>query len=84
MNFLVLRLLKLEILDLKNVGILSFPFVIHLADLTVLRLDGNKIMGNIPAGLSGLTKLTSLWLHQNKFTGSIPEISVESLTDITL
>ena len=78
------RLLKLEILDLKNVGILSFPFVIHLADLTVLRLDGNKIMGNIPAGLSGLTKLTSLWLHQNKFTGSIPEISVESLTDITL
>jgi Leucine-rich repeat (LRR) protein len=79
------RLLKLEILDLKNIGLSSIPSsVANLTELTVLRLYDNKIVGNIPAGLLGLTKLTSLWLHQNKFTGSIPEFSVESLKDITL
>ena len=77
--------LKLEILDLKNVGLSSIPLsVVNLTELTVLRFHDNKIVGNIPAGLLGLTKLTSLWLHQNKFTGSIPEFSVESLKDITL
>ena len=79
------RLVKLEILNMKNVGILRFPSsLVNLMELKVLRLDDNNIVGNIPADLLRLTKLTSLWLHQNKFTGSIPAISGENLKDITL
>ncbi|MCP4215752.1 MAG: hypothetical protein GY765_13950, partial [bacterium] len=42
-----------------------------LTELTVLRLDNNRISGTLP-DLSGLTKLTHLELGSNMLTGTLP------------
>jgi hypothetical protein len=45
-----------------------------------LRLDGNALNGSIPSALTALVALQSLYLHSNRFTGSIP--SLASLTSL--
>ena len=44
----------------------------NLANLEVLRLDGNELTGSIPPALGNLANLTYLGLHGNELTGSIP------------
>jgi len=71
---ILIKLKKLNYLSLSDNGITIFPSsLVNLTELTVLRLDQNKIVGVIPAGLVGLTKLTLLWLHDNELTGVVPD-----------
>ncbi|EOA15095.1 hypothetical protein CARUB_v10028463mg [Capsella rubella] len=40
-----------------------------------VRLDRNRLSGEIPTSLNNLTNLQELYLSDNKFTGSIPDLS---------
>jgi Leucine-rich repeat (LRR) protein len=46
----------------------------------VLRLDRNRLSGDIPSSLNNLTNLQELHLSDNKFTGSLPNLT--SLTSL--
>lgn len=48
--------------------------------LTVLRLDRNKLIGDIPSYLNNLTNLNELYLANNRFTGTLPNLT--SLTSL--
>jgi Leucine-rich repeat (LRR) protein len=46
----------------------------------VLRLDRNKLIGDIPSYLNNLTNLNELYLANNRFTGTLPNLT--SLTSL--
>ena len=50
--------------------------------VTGLRLDANRLSGEIPSALANLAKLESLWLADNQLSGSIPP-DLDRLTGLT-
>ena len=49
-----------------------------LARVQWLHLNSKGLKGTIPSGLSALTRLKHLYLHQNELTGTIPDLSALS------
>ncbi|CAA3029408.1 receptor 12 isoform X1 [Olea europaea subsp. europaea] len=63
-----------------------FPLVFNLSSsLTFLDLGSNKLQGEIPISLGNMSRLTSLYLYDNQFTGEVPCPALSSsLTDLDL
>ncbi|XP_022891713.1 receptor-like protein 12 [Olea europaea var. sylvestris] len=63
-----------------------FPLVFNLSSgLTLLDLSSNKLQGEIPISLGNMSRLTSLYLYGNQFTGEVPCPALSSsLTDLDL
>ncbi|XXG58762.1 hypothetical protein AAC387_Pa04g0989 [Persea americana] len=53
-------------------GVLPYTIANLSTQLTMLFLDNNQISGTIPSGIENLANLTWLAMHDNLFTGSIP------------
>lgn len=54
----------------------------ELSNLTDLDLSNNMLVGEVPRGIGTLTKLTSLSLQYNKFTGSLSEEHFDCLVSL--
>ena len=59
----------------------NLPNLSALSELATLKLDGNQLDGAIPSNISNLSNLEYLHLHNNRFSGPIPDIS--NLTNLT-
>ncbi|KAF9690352.1 hypothetical protein SADUNF_Sadunf01G0186700 [Salix dunnii] len=58
----------------------SFPSTLELVQtLEVIRLDRNSLTGPILFNFTNLPNLSELYLSNNKFSGSIPDLSGENL-----
>ena len=53
-----------------------------LTSLEWVQMYSSQIGGSIPESWTKLTKLSLLWMFQNKFTGSIPSNMFQELTDL--
>ncbi|EXB36891.1 putative leucine-rich repeat receptor-like protein kinase [Morus notabilis] len=53
----------------------TLQVVIELHSLTCRRLDGNRLSGDVPSNLTSLTKVTELFLSNNKLSGPLPNLS---------
>ncbi|KAL4364207.1 hypothetical protein GQ457_04G013380 [Hibiscus cannabinus] len=57
----------------------------HLSAVEVISLRSNRISGSFPSDFAQLQNLTTLYLHSNKFSGTLPDFSVwNNLTIIDL
>jgi hypothetical protein len=71
-------LTNLNLRDNKLSGDLPATFG-DLVNLTFLSLKGNGFTGDLgTAGFANLTKLTEVWIHDNDFSGTVPDIAAFS------
>jgi len=70
-------------LDLYGIGVPTpFPTqVCELTNLTILVLNNNQLIGEIPPEIGNLINLQVLWLNDNQLTGEIPS-EIGNLTNL--
>ena len=78
---------RVTALKLSTTGVITKEWtlpeeVADLTELTELRINSNKLTGDIPDAVYGLTKLEKLYLQNNDLTGSLSG-KIAQLTELT-
>ena len=63
---------NLRELDVERNLLQGNPFESLGPSLESLKISSNFMTGTVPASISGLTDLTTLWMAENRFEGKLP------------